>query len=239
MRNNNDILSDEIFNEEFDEVFDVLLKKGAKLAEKNIVDSLKIPDTPVEFSKEHTNKINKILKRERNKERIQVMSRISKYAACFLLAVVLAGGVSILSVDAWRTQFLNFIFNPDERGTAFFVNENGGTTYEGKHMRLDYVTYGFEVVKEEFGKHTSDESVRFEYADKFVNISIDSIDTIVSIDTEDGTIEPININGIDGYYTSNPNINSVVWHTEQYKICVYGNIEKNELVKISENLQLY
>ena len=58
-----------------------------------------------------------------------------------------------------------------------------------------------------------------------------------TIDTEGGVKEDVIINKYSATYTSNDNVNTLIWHDEKNAYHLYGNIEKDELIKIAENIK--
>ena len=57
----------------------------------------------------------------------------------------------------------------------------------------------------------------------------------MTIDTENATIEKIMINEQEAFFSSNSNVNILVWHDGDFSYRLSGTIDKNEMVKIAKS----
>lgn len=191
------------------------------------------------FSEEYRNKMAKLFLNEEKKEQARKQRKYVMRAACFLLVCVLCiAFVASGGADAFRIKFMNFVHEITQPNTDFNFKENGGATaYTDDDIKLKYVPVGFELAeKEKFSNHFylvfSNGKEYFQF--DVLNVSINS-----SIDTEEGITEKTKVNDYEAIYTSNKNINTVIWSDDVYVYRIYGNIEKEEILKIAENMEKY
>ena len=52
-----------------------------------------------------------------------------------------------------------------------------------------------------------------------------------------GSFKNTTVNGREAFYSSNDNVNILVWHDEEFVYKLSGKIEENEMVKIAENIK--
>ena len=219
-----------------DKALDVILDEAADVANENIGRKLFEPKEPIAFSKEHEKKMQKLFRKEKNKLLRKKVSKFAKIAAIFFLIIAIGTGATIFSVEAWRVKFLNFVFDSESSNTDYNFSDTGGTTYSDDTIVLDYIPMGFELT----GNYTAKSSIHMDFSkgNDYFQIVINDINKNSSIDTENGTVEKIMINNkYEGLYISNPNINAVIWHNNEYSFRVLGNISKEEIIKIAENVK--
>lgn len=216
-----------------DKAFDALLDEAAVLAEKRLNEKYTEPEDEISFSEEHKQKMKVLFRKETRKARRRKFAKFSGIAACFLLVLVIGFGATVFSVDAWRVRFLNFVLEAGRPNTDFNFSPTGGTYYSDDVVSLAYIPMGFEVANGASTK--SSLSLNFKKEKEYFDFFLCSIDTNMNIDTENGTIEKVTINGRDAIYITTPNINAVVWHNNEYVFRIIGNISKEEMIKIAEN----
>lgn len=220
----------DIFDKMLDEYLDEAAKNaaGASYGDEN--------DADVEFSQMHEAKMERFFAAQRKKQSAKKYRRILKAAACVLLAVAVGSGVTIFSVDALRTRFLNFVFDPSKPNTDYNFSDYAQNRYFDSDITLNYIPEGFKLADKV--KSTYSTNLKFmSDSNMYFQISATDIDVNSNIDTENATIEAITINGYDGVYISKDNINVIVWHDNRYSYTVVGNISKENIIKIAKNLK--
>lgn len=223
-------------NELFEKAFEMMLEEAAAKADEKLGENIEIPSDEIIFSKEHEEKMKKLFRLEKRKEDRKKNFKYAQRVACVFLAFVLVSGVTLFSVEAWRIKFLNFVLELNEPNTDFNFNDNGGTTYSDDNVILHYVPMGFEMVQDSSTKTKI--ILHYESGEKYFSFSTDNKNANISIDTEDATIENLKINGCDAIYSSNKNINILMWYDEETIYFVMGNILKDEIIKIAENAEI-
>ena len=219
-----------IFDKMLDEYLDEAAKNaaGASYGEEN--------DEDVEFSQMHEAKMERFFAAQRKKQSAKKYRRILKAAACVLLAVAVGSGVTIFSVDALRTRFLNFVFVPSKPNTDYNFSDYAQNRYFDSDITLNYIPEGFKLAD----KVKSSESIDLLFKNdekSYFYFNVNDITVQSSIDTENATVENITVNGYDGVYISNDNINALVWHDNRYSYDIIGNISKENIIKIAKNLK--
>ena len=223
-------------NDLFEKAFEMMLEESAKMADERLGESIDNDFEDVVFSKEHEDKMKKLFKKEKRKENRKKYFRYTQRVACILLAFVLISGVTLYSVEAWRIKFLNFVLEINEPNSDINFREIGGMYYSDDNIILHYIPVGFNVVK----SHVANGRVyvKFESEDSYFGITANNIDGNFTIDTENATVDRFKINKSEAVYSSNENVNILVWHDEENAYRITGNILKEEMIKIAENTEI-
>lgn len=223
------------YNDALDKAADELINKAADVANERDGSSLTLPDEDIVFSKEHELKMKKLFDREKRKAARKRFWKYSQRAACIFLAFTVISAAAVFSVSAWRVKFLNFVLERGQPNTDYNFSDDGGTTYTDDKITLGYVPMGFEITD---GNSTRESLLLvFTNEQDYFQVGVNSPDVNFSIDTEDGTAEKIKINGCEGVYTTNKNINALIWHNDKFVFSVVGNIPKDEIIKIAEKIK--
>lgn len=146
---------------------------------------------------------------------------VIKIIVCILIIIIIA----VCSSENLRGKFSDFI-----------ANDNGGSTYSDGGVNLGYVPTGFEPIEIQNLKGRI--FLRFASGEFYFDVSVNGINGNYSIDTENAVVEQIKINNLDGIYSSNENVNILVWYDDEFVYRITANISKDEIIKIAENLQI-
>lgn len=222
-------------NDSFDKAFDMLLTEAAIMANKDIGEKIKEPEEEIVFSKEHEEKMQRIFRRERRKRILKNASQLSKRCACVLLAAAAITSAGVLSVDAWRSRALNFIFEPEKPNSEYSFDESQGTSYADDRISIGYVPKGF-VPTVYSDKDSPGWLVSFENGDLYFEVDMESLDVSGGIDTEDAVVEELTIHGHKAIYSSNERVNILLWSDDYNAYTIMGNIDKIEILKIGESV---
>lgn len=222
-------------NNGLNDAFDILLDQAAERAAEHLGQSLPDSEEPVEFSAEHEEKMRRLFKQERTKRRRKSIMKYAKIAACLIGVLIVGAGITISSVDAWRVKFMNYIFESEQPNTDINFSEQEGTEYKDEEITLGYVPSGFRLMEKDGSRQ--DLILFFTKEEQYFYISLNIVDTSFSMDTEDGSAEKTTINGYEAAYTSNHNVNTLMWHNGEYVFTVYGNLPKAEIFKIAEKIE--
>ena len=215
-----------------DKILDLLVCEAAIIANERIGEKTVLPKEQYEFSKEHEEKMQKLFKIEKNKVFFKNFQKYSMRVVSILLVFIIISAISVFSVSAWRVKFLNFIFDSTKPNTEFQFGDTKGNIYSNDEMTFEYIPDGFELIKS-----VSNESsvyLKFENEDLYFSFSSKNIESKIGIDTENGKIEQITINGYEAVYSENKNINALIWHNDEFAFTIMGNIPKVEIIKIAE-----
>lgn len=223
-------------NDAYEEVLDILLDEGAKEADRRIGEGLTETEEDISFSAEHMKKMKTLFSAERRKIKRKKLKKYARTAACMAATAVIVSGITIYNVDALKVRFMNFVHEIGKPNSDISFLDNGGMPYSDNNISLDYVPMGLDMV--ENSKSKSGIFLAFESADKYFYVDIDEMGGTMSIDTEDAVVENISINGLEGICSSKETVTILVWHDNKNVFQIHGDIPKEEIVKIAENLKL-
>ena len=132
---------------------------------------------------------------------------------------------------------MNFVFDSEKPNTDFQFGDMKGSNYSDDELMFGYIPEGFELAKNASNEYST--YLLFKNEDLYFSFSSKSVEGNLSIDTENGTIEKLTINGKEAVYTENKNINALIWHNSELIFIIKGNINKDEIVKIAEQFKKY
>ena len=220
---------DEIFEKLFNEMID---EAARQMSEQDHED---IPPAEVHFSPEHEKKMQELFQKERRKNQKKKHSAHTKRLLCVLIACMIVSVGGVCSVGAWRIRLMNFFFTPENPNTTFTFNDEYAHVYSDETIYLGYVPDGYVLTdRSDVYPYISR---MFSNGEKNFDLSIYDINEQLSIDTEDGTLEEITINGMKGVTTSSNLINSVILYDDNLIYCFSGNIAQSEIIKIAQGYQ--
>lgn len=221
-------------NDALERALDLMIKEAARQADEELGREFAETEEKIEFSKEHIKKMNRLFAKERRRHNRRRMIKYSRIAACVVLLLVTVSGVSIYKVDAWRNAFLSYIFDPSARSTDFALNSDG-TYLHDKYVYIKYIPKNF--ILTEYNKSKTGINLLFLNGDLTLHIDSDSIDTPITIDTENVTFEETEMHGYKAVYITKSNFNGIVWSDEYQSYRIIGNISKGELFRIAESIE--
>jgi len=116
-----------------------------------------------------------------------------------------------------------------------YMSDDGGYRYSDENITLGFVPDGMECVFSESTTNTISAYFSDDSENYFV-IYRCSKNANMSVDTENGTVENITINKHDAAYITTPNGNTLIWYVGDFVYNLYGNISKEFMVRIAENV---
>ena len=219
---------------------DAMLDALIDIAVKNSVEKMgaELPEPKnIEFSKEHEARMHKLFRRERNKLRMKKAYKYTKRIAVILLAIIVASGITIFSVEALRVRFLNFVIEMTSVDADINFNENhpNGDSYSSDEITLGYIPDGFAFESSE----TDGDRIRLEFkqGEKFFGIYLRPIDSSFSIDVEGSDARKTSVNGNTAFFSTSENTSILVWHDGVYSYLLSGNIDDDTLLEIAKNIK--
>ncbi len=223
--NNIDDLIDSAANEAVSELFDNIDKS--------------IDDSDISFSENHTVAIDNILKisnvEKPHKAHIGINKKILLIAAVISIIVATA-----FSVDAVRNKFGEYFVNTHQHNTDLNLDEeitpDNYSLLKNKYKPdLGYIPQGFHL---DFTDSSgANYIVQYIKDDKCFSVCKSKMPDFHSIDTEDPNAERIDINGFDGFFSIQNDINILTWTIDDIMYTVESNLDKETIVKIAENLK--
>ena len=212
-------------------VSEMLEKLGRELEEeyKNMED---IPPNP-----EASEKFYKALDKEYRKGQIRSFgkkaARFGRYAVTVCAALIVVFSISVVSVDALRIKFLDWLTNIHSTHTDYNDNVELNRIFIPSYMPKDYVlqmyTFDDTIITETYVNANDD----------FITIVINNNNSIYSIDNEETDYEIVEINDNVGIMTNKDGIITIIWNdaTHNYFISTNDNsLSTNSIIKIAQSL---
>lgn len=144
-------------------------------------------------------------------------------------AVLLAIAVATTAIAVPLARRANVTQLPDH-GEYEVADPENAPNVDG--ITVGYVPQGFEKTED------YDYLYIYENGDLSFTVEKYKLGTKITYDTEDYPSESITINGAPGiYHRSNSGYNGIIFNNGEYIFAVDGNISKEELVKIAQNVR--
>lgn len=166
-----------------------------------------------------------------NSIQINVKPKLSKNTIKFLLIAAILLAVATTAVAVPRTR--EYIVNKFSNYSEYEVLDRNKYYEVDSPPKLNYIPDGFVLTDNEYIEHV-------EYADGNMKFTVTkhSLKGQIGFDTEEYPSEEIMINGIKGvYYRADEDYAGIIFNNDRYTYSVDGNIDKEELVKIAQNIE--
>ena len=192
---------------------------------ENWVDSFPDDIPKHKFSKKHEEKMKELFEPDTKVQKHRLSKKTIKI---LLIAAILLGlATTVFAIPASREFIIQKFSNHSEYNV---VNDNDIKKVDS--LNVNYIPEGFNKVED------------YEYCRVYKNgeeefiVDKISISASVGYDTEKYDDEIIDINGIKAiYYRSENNYKGIIFNNGEYIFGVSGNIEKEELVRIAQNIE--
>lgn len=194
-----------------------------------------------QFTPAFESKMQKLLKKAKQKYVYifhRPIRRMSIIAACVIIILTAS-----FSVEAIRTPIIKFCVTVYEKFSSviFGIDANDELTLPTTIEMLyapSYIPDGYTLTDEMNTSHIreltysdmDDNEIAFQ---QYIIIS-----TSIKIDTEGVVTEKIFINGIEGIFYTNKNVNTVMWHDNQYGYSITGKIDKSSLENMANSIKI-
>lgn len=204
--------------------------EACRLANRQWVDSLPADAPPHEFSPAFTAAMRPLLQPDITPVP-QKKRRLTKKTIKILVvaAVLLALAIATTAIAVPLARRANVTQLPGHGEYEVADPENAPKV---KDLTVGYVPQGFEK--------TEDYGYFYVYENGEQSFTVEKLELTagISFDTEDYPSESITINGREGvYHRSDSGYNGIIFNNGEYIFAVGGNISKEELVKIAQNVQ--
>lgn len=222
--------------------FDTYLKQALSVLAEEKSKELYKDDTPVHFSSEHKKWEEKILEKVKQNElyhkKLQRRLKYRKYrkrATAVAMVFSVVAGVTVFSVDAFRVRFLNFIIEITDSHSQINFGNSPDSTAEKGDLQFGYLPNGFILSENEI----REDMIYFKFIknDEYFTILRREGDMSVNVDTEDAVVETTVVNGMKALFSLKHDLNTLVFRNNTYSYSVCGNINKDEIMKIAENIK--
>ncbi len=183
-----------------------------------------------QYSKKHTKRMERLFDQMRGNTYHRYTSKTVKIM--FVAAVITALMLCAFIIPSSREYLLE---NFDLFGMFEITEHNGNTVSD--EIEVGYVPEGYELVK----KNTTNKTVEYTYESansENLYIRKYSSSATIKFNTEGGNIEEITIDNITySYSTNSATLDSIIWTENDYIYQIEGNLSKEEMFKIAENLK--
>ena len=162
--------------------------------------------------------------------------------AVAIVAIIAALLTTACSVKAFREAITEFFIGISERCYDFFVEENNNSpnTIE---QRYCFVTYpeGFEEISNEVEENLTFAIQELQNADGDTIVISQAIgDVPLSIDNEHGTLETLDVNGMEVLLYVHDRNNAAFWVNGPYffTLTYYGDIDTQSMIELIEMIEI-
>lgn len=197
---------------------------------ENWVDSFPDEIPQHKFSKKYNDKMKELFQSEQNNKH-----KFSKKTLKFLLiaAILLSIATTVFAIPTSREYIVDKFSNHSEYNVI-----DTKKAKKVKSFNVNYIPAGFKKVEDEDYSSNHYYIEDYENSDRFFVAEKLELSSRISFDTEHYEPENIEINGADAvYFRSNNNAKGIIFNDGNYIYIITGNIEKDELVKIAQNLE--
>lgn len=217
------------------EVLEKLFEEAAHLAEEEIGRKLSENEGTFVPSERHKKQIEALFRRERRKERALRIANYAIRVACILLVCTVIAATPIMSVEAWRVKFMNFVFDSSAPGTEITFGDEKNNYVSVGNVTLHYVPEGF---TESYASTEIGVDIKLESENRYIYFSMHDNSGQSIFDTENTTMEHVNVNGFNAVVFEKEKRTILIWNDDYYIYSIAGNIEKAEIIKIAENTEI-
>lgn len=188
------------------------------------------------FSEKFCHKMRRLIRMER-KPYYKVINTASRRVACAIVTLLVTAGVTVMSVEALRTEFINFIVETFEKFSAIYSDnyENSPKEFE-KIYEIGYHTDEFKLdyfASTEIYRH----SIYVDGSDViyfYQNIK-DSFD--IGVNTKGYEIIEAAVGEYPALYYEKNGYSHVIWDDGSYVFCIYTNLGKDKAFEIAETIR--
>ncbi len=219
-------------NDYKEKMSEAMLRHVAQVAEDEILDET-VDGGDVVFSERHEKEMAKLFaSMEPKKTKVVPLKRV-----LILVAVLTGLLVAAVGTIATNPKIINMFRKPTETYTEirFDEAEVTGGTYSTENITLGYVPEGMELIKSVENEETV--NLSFQKGEDFFRIRMLKASPASDLDNEESSEEKIQIWGKDAFIQERDGNTSIKWETDDYWFTLLGNLSREELIKIAENIQ--
>lgn len=215
-------------------VSDMLEQYGRELEEKykDVEDVPPSPEAAEKFEKE----LNKAYRNGQLRSFRKKIAKFGKYAVTVCAAFIVVFAVSVVSVDAIRLRFLEWLFNIHESHSSLDIS-NYNNAYSNM-VHADYLPDGYELIN----YNNDGDLIEVCYNNNITNVNIRVYlnDCTFNADNENTSLsEEVYINGNKGQYQKKELTSTLLWYDNKNSYWISTNdsgISKDEIIKIAQSI---
>lgn len=230
--------SDTVFQEKYDDLklqmaMYLLRQKELEETEKEIENLASHPEyqpNPYE-EKMIMETIDRTLQRQKWKYTWKMASRIIQKVSVFLVILLLGIGTTVITVEAIRVPFINWLISLQEDSTSIHFNKE----QDLENLTFGYLPDGYNATFVSSNSNTTYYSIENSFGDTLI-LSICSLDAGYNVDTEQAQFSEVKVNGKKATTIQKGDSNTLVWSIDSSSLLLEGTLALDELIKIAENI---
>lgn len=233
----------------FDKILDELITEAVKDCE--IIENEEELNSEVVFSKEHTDKMNKLFEQVRQKERLAQILKISKRVA--IIVIVFSVTVALLTpkISAWKERIKEFFIKEEDKYSWIVYGDPAGANgYNTEYHDIspdksdksgDKLTDILGYIPEGYEAKILDNSIKSKLieltnAKKLIRIKVTN-SSAKALNTENLDIQSEKINEMDIYFINEDGKYTYTWERDNIVYRVMGKeINKELLIEIIKSI---
>lgn len=195
-------------------------------------------DSSHEFSPDFERRMDKLI-RQRRKPFYRFTNTVGKRVAVIIIGLITVSFTTVMSVEALRTPFLDFI-------TSLFSDHSEVKTIDDSGDYPETIESYYEITSDLSDYSIERDSVKdderaiyYRHNDKLIYYYQKIIYNYRNnLNTENANTESIDINGHEAIgYMDNQNYYTLIWNNGEYIIQIASNVGKDALIEIAKSVQ--
>lgn len=240
-------------------ILETLFEYASLCHVENIIDEIEEErdgyplDKQIDFPIELDKKVREIIanhskKTNHKRSRKAFKAALPRLVAVLVLIFVITT-IFVANVEAIRIKVLNFMMDETEKYTSVDIKEESDVLesesisraippdWEGQYAPT-YIPEGFRITEAKNYNDTSSIVYLNDARQMILFQKWPRENVNLRIDTEGTDTTSININGFEGLLVEKDDIIRVMWYSDDVLFTISSQIDKNELIKIAESVQL-
>lgn len=190
------------------------------------------------FSRRFNRKMKALLKYERRTPVMRVVFRQARIAAAVFVIVLSMTFGTVMSVEAYRIRFFEFVTTVGEELTSIIIRSHDNADHDTlTPVEPSYVPEGYAV----FETNLNQFEQNIFYHNKSGNEIFFSQNLTTQgefiVDTESTEYEKIALSDMNVYCVSNKGLTQLYWQDSFYIYTLIGSIEKDELLAMAQSVK--
>ena len=194
------------------------------------------------FSEKFEKKMRKLIRR-RKKPYYMMINTGFKRAACIIIAFLVISFTTVMSVDALRKPFLDFITRIFSDHTSIETILALDKTYPDRIEEKYEISLGLDDYSLQ-NRNINDCMIVSYYLNTlnsktyiiFNQMTIDQFK--LNLNTQDSEIESVELKSAEAvFYSGKSGDNNLIWNNGRYIICLSSNVSKDILIRLADSVQ--
>lgn len=175
--------------------------------------------------------IDRTLQRQKWKYTWKMASRIIQKVSVFLVILLIGVCTTIITVEAVRIPFINWLISLQEDSTTIHFSEE----IDMADLTFGYLPKGYKASLVSKNSEATYYSIEND-AGNIIYLVVCSIDAGLNLDTENAEVSEFLLNGQKATSITKESMNTLVWSVGQYSYMMEGQLSIEEMIRIAENI---